>query len=142
MSEHTWLVFGSCLEKRRNTSSVASNDFLHCWWTLTLVYIGPCGCQGYCVPHSGIPCPPANSSWLLGGHLGECPAVRHKGHLGAFALATRFDLDSIQLHRNSIRSTWILSALTKLLTAHDFVIPRGLRTSLASLPCLSCYTEP
>ena len=60
---------------------------------------------------------------------------------GAFALATRFDLDSIQFHRNPIRSTWILSTLTKLLTAHDFVTS-GMRTSLASLPCLSCYTEP
>ena len=43
---------------------------------------------------------------------------------GAFALATRFDPDSIQFHRNPIQSTWILSALKKLLTAHDFVTSR------------------
>ena len=57
---------------------------------------------------------------------------------GAFALGTRFDLDSIQYHRNPIRSTWILSALTKLLTPHDFVTSRPAYIS-RELPCLSCY---
>ena len=49
----------------------------------------------------------------------------HMGYFkGEFSLAARFDLDSIQFHRNLIRSPWILSALTKLLTAHDFVTSR------------------
>ena len=58
--------------------------------------------------------------WVFGDEVGDSD----KYSKGAFALATRFDQNSIQFHRNPIRSTWILSALTKLLTAHDFVTSR------------------
>ena len=44
--------------------------------------------------------------------------------IGAFTLRARFDLDSVQLHRNPIQSTWILFALTKLPTARNCITSR------------------